>query len=105
MDASRSRSETGSYLRLIDFVYHSTLGLRVIKKKKKNQFLWMPRESSLQVAGGSQGPEFRAPGFGRERERELKRECVRESLSVRARERARERERERKTDRHRKREK
>ena len=24
-----------SYLRLIDFVYHSTLGLRVIKKKKK----------------------------------------------------------------------
>jgi len=26
-------SETGSYLRLIDFVYHSTLGLRVIKKK------------------------------------------------------------------------
>ena len=27
-------SEAGSYLRLIDFVYHSTLGLRVIKKKK-----------------------------------------------------------------------
>jgi len=25
----------GSCLRLIDFVYHSTLGLRVIKKKKK----------------------------------------------------------------------
>jgi len=24
----------GSYLRLIDFLYHSTLGLRVIKKKK-----------------------------------------------------------------------
>jgi len=28
-------SETGSYLMLIDFVHHSTLGLRVIKKKKK----------------------------------------------------------------------
>jgi len=28
-------SEAGSYLRLIDVVYHSTLGLRVIKKKKK----------------------------------------------------------------------
>jgi len=28
-------SEAGSYLRRIDFVYHSTLGLRVIKKKKK----------------------------------------------------------------------
>jgi len=30
-----SGSEAGSYLRLIDFVYHTTLGLRVIKKKKK----------------------------------------------------------------------
>jgi len=28
-------SEAGPYLRLIDFVYHSTLGLRVIKKKQK----------------------------------------------------------------------
>jgi len=27
--------EAGSYLRLIDFVYHSTVGLRVIKKKKR----------------------------------------------------------------------
>ena len=27
-----SGSEAGSYLRLIDFVYHSALGLRVIKK-------------------------------------------------------------------------
>jgi len=32
-----SVSEEGSYLRLIDFVYHSTLGLRVITKKKKVQ--------------------------------------------------------------------
>jgi len=31
-----SGSEVGSYLRLTDFVYHSTLGLRV-KKKKKNK--------------------------------------------------------------------
>ena len=30
----RSGSEAGSYLRLVDFVYHSTLGLRVMKKKK-----------------------------------------------------------------------
>ena len=30
-----SGSEAGSYLRLIDFVYYSTLGLRVIKKQKK----------------------------------------------------------------------
>ena len=30
-----SGSEAGSYLRLIDFVYHSTLGLRVIKRRRK----------------------------------------------------------------------
>jgi len=30
----RVDGEAGSYLRLIDFVYHSTPGLRVIKKKK-----------------------------------------------------------------------
>ena len=32
-----SGSEAGSYLRLIDFVYHSTLGLRVIKKNTKKK--------------------------------------------------------------------
>ena len=32
-----SGSEVGSYLRLIDFVCHSILGLRVIKKKKKKK--------------------------------------------------------------------
>ena len=32
-----SGSEAGSYLRLIDFVYDSTLGLRVIKKRKKRR--------------------------------------------------------------------
>ena len=31
----RSDSEAGSYIRLMDFVYHSALGLRVIKTKKK----------------------------------------------------------------------
>jgi len=33
----RSGSEEGSYLRHIYFLYHSTLGLRVIKKKKKKK--------------------------------------------------------------------
>jgi len=28
-------SEAGSYLRLIDFVYYSTLGLRAIKKRRR----------------------------------------------------------------------
>jgi len=32
-----SGSEAGSYLRLIDFVYHSTLGLRVIITKKQHE--------------------------------------------------------------------
>ena len=32
-----SGSEAGSYLWLIDFVHHSILGLRVIKKKKKKK--------------------------------------------------------------------
>ena len=31
-----SGSEAGSYFRLIGFVYHSTLGLRVIKKGGKD---------------------------------------------------------------------
>jgi len=32
-----SGSEAGSYLRLIDFVYHLTLGLRVLKKKRNTR--------------------------------------------------------------------
>jgi len=32
-----SGSEAGPYLRLIDFVSHSTLGLRVIKKKRRRR--------------------------------------------------------------------
>jgi len=32
-----SGSEEGSYLRLIDFVYHSALGLRVIWNKKEEK--------------------------------------------------------------------
>jgi len=31
-----SGSEAGSYLRLIDFVHQSDLGLRVIKKKRED---------------------------------------------------------------------
>ena len=30
-----TRSEEGSYFRLVDFVYHSTLGLRVVKKREE----------------------------------------------------------------------
>ena len=45
-----SGSEAGSYLRLIDFVYHSTLGLRVIKKKKS-----FDRGEFLEVGRGEVG--------------------------------------------------
>jgi len=38
--SARTCSEEGSYLRLIDFLYHSTLGLRVMKKEKKNGVVW-----------------------------------------------------------------
>ena len=34
-----SGSEAGSYFRLIDFVDHSTLGSRVMKKKKREQLM------------------------------------------------------------------
>jgi len=37
-----SGSEAGSYLRLVDFVYHSTPGLRVIKEKKKKAYTLNP---------------------------------------------------------------
>ena len=40
-----SGSGAGSYLRLIDFEYHSTLGLRVIQKKMKDHT--HPDQSSL----------------------------------------------------------
>jgi len=43
-----SGSEAGSYSRLIDFVYHSTLGLRVIKKKK-NECILVVRLARLLV--------------------------------------------------------
>ena len=35
-----SGSEAGSYLRLIHFVYHSTLGLIIIKKKDQGRLAW-----------------------------------------------------------------
>ena len=44
-----SDSEAGSYLRLIDFVYHSTLGLRVIKKRKCDQLSIDPAQVSSRV--------------------------------------------------------
>ena len=40
-----SGSEAGSYLRLIDFGYHSTLDLRVIKKTEK--FGWEGADMQL----------------------------------------------------------
>ena len=46
LEASREGcgSEAGSYVRLIDFVYHSSLGLRVIKKKTSPERAGRTRE-------------------------------------------------------------
>jgi len=51
-----SGSEAGSYSRLIDFVYHSTLGLIVIKKKKN-----LARNQAIQSP--SRGPTHRSVGY------------------------------------------
>ena len=45
---TRGGSEAGSFLRLIDFVYHSTLGLRVTKKKTKR--FGVPSSTSFTIA-------------------------------------------------------
>ena len=63
-----SGSEAGSYLRLMDFMYHSTLGVRVMKRKKKDRM--QPRNPAPEtlnpkpetpnptprIAGNSGGP-------------------------------------------------
>jgi len=54
-----SGSEAGLYLRLIDFVYHSTLGVRVIKKKKR----WCDLQGGLgtcELVGREGQPESKA---------------------------------------------
>ena len=54
-----SVSEAGAYLRLIDFVYHSTLGLRVIKKKRTRWVMLSGVFDSLRVFwiwGGTSTP-------------------------------------------------
>jgi len=48
-----SGSEAGSYLRLIDFVSHSTLGLGVIKKRRRaalvDQVMSYQRETAIRM--------------------------------------------------------
>ena len=64
-----SDSEAGSYLRLIDFVYHSTLGLRVIKKKEKlpwNPFVFITR---ICIVHGLYGRRL----YGRQYRRDIRR--------------------------------
>jgi len=51
-----SVSEAGSYLRLIDFVYHSTLGLRVIKKRRRcSSRTWSSQPVALAVSDVAAG--------------------------------------------------
>jgi len=46
----------GNYLRLTDFVYHSTLGLRVIQKKKKTR-PWRERRGFVARLSYGRNPE------------------------------------------------
>jgi len=94
-----SGSEAGSYLRRIDFVYHSTLGSRVTEKKKMK--LWAGCAWRLEYHGMLGWSRFRVCDHPRlhniyvyiyiyiERERERERQT-----RQKARERKRERERE-----------
>jgi len=64
-----SGSEAGSYSRLIDFVYHSTLGLRVIKKDLEQdvEHSWVRLLDLVQqhhLPMGVQGLGFRVWGLG-----------------------------------------
>ena len=54
-----SGSEAGSYLRLTDFVYHSTLGLRAIKRRSN---LARPRRAALPAPPPRTGASPRAGG-------------------------------------------
>ena len=83
--------EAGSHLRLIDFVYHSALGLRVIKKKK--QFVPSGRRFSaplVEIEKSGVGERMNRVGRALSllREREKSKERARERVSER--ERARE---------------
>ena len=57
-----SGSEAGSYLRLIDFVYHSTLGLTVIKKERDTDSS-APVPPTLVMTLASNGTRFRPVTF------------------------------------------
>ena len=91
-------------------VYHSTLGLRVIKKKKKKKG-WVCRYRRKEVVCRVRSPPDVpltpaiqiSPDLVRESERERKREREREGERYRERERERKSERERETKRERER--
>ena len=54
--------EAGSYIRLTDFVYHSTLGLRVMKKKIKQS---ITNKSSWSIGTAlNDSKNFAFPGTG-----------------------------------------
>jgi len=71
-----SGSKAGSYVRLIDFAYHSTLGLRVIKKKRSTSEGVAGRllgEVSVEGVGSRVEPWYRPQRRLRERERQTQR--------------------------------
>ena len=59
-----SGSEAGSYLRLIDFVYHSTLGLRVTKKRRRASCVHDTGKVDVRLPGKPRKVDVRLPGKG-----------------------------------------
>ena len=59
-----SGSEAGSYLRLIDFVYQSTLGLRVIKRERENEVGRPEQGEGVLLQPKHLGVGFRVQGLG-----------------------------------------
>ena len=57
-------SEAGSFLRLIDFVYQSTLGSRVMKKKKSERLIKKKREDLVDPAAANALCEHRIRHLG-----------------------------------------
>jgi len=62
-----SGSEAGSYLRVIDLVYHSTLGLRGIQKQKKDANTPREREDLTRTDARVSGLKYRGTSLIRKR--------------------------------------
>ena len=71
-----SGSEACSYIRLIHFAYHSTLGLRVIKKRERGTEIQVEWLEAVPRRLTARGRRRRGRGSGRSKEVEIERTCL-----------------------------